>query len=200
MNYKDFNDYELIDKIYSFDEDANEIMIYKYRPLIVNIAEKMIKYCNGGVTLDDLVQEGMVALNEAVNTFDEEKEANFGTYAKICITRRITSIVKSTRTYKNKYINEAVSLDNDDEDTVVDMFLIDNTANPLDMVSDYEWQQRVLDKLTEELTDMERQVFELKKNDFNYREIAEILEKKPKTIDNTLQRIKAKLKNIMSQD
>ena len=45
MNYKNFNDYELLDYIYSCNEDANEILLYKYRPLIVNIAKKMLKFC-----------------------------------------------------------------------------------------------------------------------------------------------------------
>ena len=40
MNYKDFNDFELLDYIYGQNEDANEILLYKYRPLIVSIAKK----------------------------------------------------------------------------------------------------------------------------------------------------------------
>ena len=76
MNYKNFNDYELLDYIYSCNEDANEILLYKYRPLIVSIAKKMLKYCNGGVDLNDLVQEGMLGLNDAINSFRDDKEFN----------------------------------------------------------------------------------------------------------------------------
>lgn len=197
MNYKDFNDYELLDHIHSCNEDANEIMIYKYRPLTVNLAKKLIKYCNGGIDLNDLIQEGLVGLNEAVNSFREDKETNFGTYAKLCIERRMYSLVKSTRTYKNKILNESISLE-DEEETNIDRFLIDNSNNPSDMVEENDYQENILIELNNQLTDLEKQVFELKKNDFNYKEIAEILDKDPKVIDNTIQRIKTKLKKILN--
>lgn len=196
MNYKNFNDYELLEYIYSCNEDANEILIYKYRPLTVNLAKKLIKYCNGGIDLNDLIQEGLVGLNEAINSFREDKETNFGTYAKLCIQRRMYSLVKSTRTYKNKILNESISLEDDDE-TNIDKFLVDNSSNPSDMVEENEYQEKILKELNNQLTDLEKQVFELKKNDFNYKEIAEILDKDSKVIDNTIQRIKLKLKKIM---
>lgn len=198
MNYKEFNDYELLEHIYSCNEDANEIMIYKYRPLTVNLAKKLIKYCNGGIDLNDLIQEGLVGLNEAIKTFREDKETNFGTYAKLCIERRMYSLVKSTRTYKNKILNESISLEDDDENNI-DKFLVDNSNNPSDMIEEYDYQEKILTELNKQLTDLEKQVFELKRNDFNYKEIADILEKEPKVIDNTLQRIKAKLKKIMKE-
>ena len=198
MNYKDFNDYELLDHIYSCDEDANEIMIYKYRPLTINLAKKLIKYCNGGIDLNDLIQEGLVGLNEAINTFREDKETNFGTYARLCIERRMYSVVKSTRTYKNKILNESISLE-DEDDVNIDRFLIDNSNNPSDMLEENAYQEEILNKLNEQLTDMEKQVFELKKNYFNYKEIADILDKEPKVVDNTIQRIKTKLKKIMKE-
>lgn len=196
MNYKKINDYELLDQIHSCSEDANEIILYKYRPLIINVAKKMITYCNGGVDLNDLIQEGMLGLNEAINSFREDKEANFGTYARICIERKMLSLVKSTRTYKNKILNESISIE-DEEDVIIDKFLIDNTSNPGTMIEDHDYQENILKRLDSQLTDFEKQVFELKQNDFNYKEIADILEKDSKAIDNALQRIKLKLKNIM---
>ena len=198
MNYKDFNDFELLDNIYSLNEDANEILLYKYRPLIVNVAKKMIKYCSGGVDLNDLIQEGMLGLNEAINAFREDKDTNFGTYAKLCIERKMISIVKSTRTYKNKILNESVSLE-DELELNHEKFLADNTSDPFSMISENEYEEKVLNKLDNELTDFEKQVFELKKNDFNYKEIADILDKDPKAIDNAIQRIKTKLKKVMSE-
>ena len=193
MNYKNFNDYELLDYIYSCNEDANEILLYKYRPLIVSIAKKMLKYCNGGVDLNDLVQEGMLGLNDAINSFRDDKETNFGTYARLCIERRIYSLAKSTRTYKNKILNESISIE-DEDDLTIDRFLMDNSSNPDSMISENDFQNDIITKLKSQLTDLEKRVLELKKNDFNYKEIADILEKEPKAIDNALQRIKNKLK------
>ena len=139
----------------------------------------------------------MVGLNEAIKSYRDDKETNFGTYAKLCIERRMYSLVKSTRTYKNKILNESISLE-DDEDNNIDKFLIDNSFNPSNMIEEYDSQNLILEKLESQLTDLEKQVFELKKNYFNYKEIAEILDKDPKAIDNTIQRIKIKLKKILN--
>ena len=198
MNYKNFNDYELLDYIYSCNEDANEILLYKYRPLIVNIAKKMLKFCEGGVDLNDLVQEGMLGLNDAINNFRDDKETNFGTYARLCIERKIITLVRSTRAYKNKLLNESLPIENE-EDNTIDKFLADNTHNPDYMVSSDDFEKNIFTRLEKQLTDLEKQVLELRKNDFNYKEIADILNKDPKAIDNALQRIKTKLKNIMNE-
>lgn len=171
MNYKNFNDYELLDYTYSCNEDANDILIYKYRPLIISIATKMIKYSSGGVDLNDLIQEGMLGLNDAINSYNENKEANFGTYAKICIERRINSLIKSTRRYKNKILNESVTLENDDDDFTLDRFLVDNKANPSELVESSEWEKETLNKLDRELTDLERQVFDLKRIIFHIKKL-----------------------------
>ena len=66
-------------------------------------------------------------------------------------------------------------------------------------ISENDFQNDIITKLESQLTDLEKRVLELKKNDFNYKEIADILEKEPKAIDNALQRIKNKLKNIMRE-
>ena len=195
MNYLKFNDYELLDQIYSCNEDANEILIYKYRPLIVNTAQKYIKYCSGGVDLNDLIQEGMLGLNEAINSFREDKEANFGTYARICIKRKIMTLVKSTRSYKNMVLNGSISIE--DDINSMDRFLLDNSFDPSMRVEDEDFQKRVLIKLEEELADFEKQVFDLKKSGFNYKEISDILEKDHKAVYNAAQRIRTKVKKIV---
>jgi len=199
MNYKEFNDYELLDQIHSCSEDANEIILYKYRPLIVNVAQKFLKYCNGGVDLNDLIQEGMLGLNEAINSFREDKEANFGTYARVCIQRRIVSVVKSTNAKKNMILNSSISLE-DDETNSFDKYLSDNSLNPSIMVEDFDNTEHIFNELDNLLTDLEKQVFELKKDGFDYKEIADILEKDTKVVDNAIQRIKTKLKSIINKN
>lgn len=199
MNYKDFNDYELLDYIASCNEEASEILLYKYRPLLISLANKFYPYCLGGVDQNDLIQEGMIALHEAIRNYDENNKANFGTYAKVCIERRMLSLVKKTRTYKNKVLNESITFEIEDEDKSSNKLLMDSSLDPSNLLEEFETQQELVDMLEKQLTDFEKQVFELKKNAFTYKEIAEILEKEPKAIDNTLQRIKQKLKKIMDE-
>ena len=70
MDYKQVNDYEVIYMIKENDEEARNLLIRKYKPIINKISNKYISSVKPfGVEIDDLVQEGMIALNKAINTF-----------------------------------------------------------------------------------------------------------------------------------
>ena len=108
MDYRDFNDYELLSYIAENNEEANNILIKKYEPLINKIATKMIPYCkSNGLDKNDLVQEGMLALNSAITNYNDSKNANFGTFAKLCIERRIANYIRSFRRDKSSSYRKA---------------------------------------------------------------------------------------------
>lgn len=195
MNYKDFNDFELLDYIYGQNEDANEILLYKYRPLIVSIAKKY-QPKDGTFDLNDLVQEGMLALNSAITNYNDSKNANFGTFAKLCIERRIANYIRSFRRDKNKVLSEAISYDLE-EDNLMDKFLADKSLEPLTMVTNLEDDKLLVEQINKDLTKLEQEVFHLKLKGYDYKEIAKRLNKSPKAVDNTIQRIKVKIKNIL---
>lgn len=192
MNYKDFNDFELLDYIYGQNEDANEIILYKYRPLIVSLAKKY-QPKDGTLDLNDLVQEGMLALNDAILNYNDSKNANFGTYAKLCIERRIINYIKQLKRNKNKVLNEAISYDLE-EDNSMDKFLADSSCEPLSLVTNDENNQLLIKEINNILTKLEQEVFSLKLQGYDYKEISKRLNKTPKSIDNTIQRIKLKIK------
>lgn len=198
MNYKEFNDFELLSYINENNEEANEIIFKKYEPLINSLARKLIRYCyNSGLELNDLIQEGMLGLNNAILHFNEQKDTTFYTFSKTCIERKMISTILSTKRLKHKILNESLSLDKDyDEDQTIGLedFIKDNDYNPEMLLIDNEGTKDLVMRIKNNLTDLEKQVFDLKINGFNYREIAEVLDKKPKAIDNALQRIKIKVK------
>lgn len=200
MNYRDYNDYELLSYISEKNEEASEVLFEKYRPLILATANRMLGYCkNTGLELNDLIQEGMLGLNLAMNSFDEEKDTSFYTYAKMCIERKIISQVVASRRLKHKVLNDSLSLENTDEnntDYVYDKSLTDNSYNPEEILFNGENERDLVKEVSDILTDFEAQVFELKINGFDYKEIAEILDKDIKAIDNALQRIKVKIKKL----
>lgn len=198
MNYRDFNDNELIAYIKEDNEELNNIIFEKYRPLIVGASSRMFNYCkNSGLELNDLIQEGMLGLNQALNSFDTARDITFYTYAKTCIERKIVSLVVSSRRLKHKILNESISIEvyNDNDEVVnLEKLLSDSSTNPETIMFDNEQNNELIEKIKSHLTPLEQQVFELKINNFNYNEIAEILDKDSKSIDNALQRIKNKIK------
>lgn len=197
MQYKDYNDYELLNYISENNEEANEILFEKYKPLIISFSNKMYKYChNKGLEINDLIQEGMLGLNLALKNYNQDKEASFYTYAKKCIERKIISLVISTCRLKHKALNDSISFEMKlNEDDTFEKLIEDNSYNPEEMIINLERENEIIEKAHTILTDLERQVFDLKISGFNYKEIATILDKSPKTIDNAIQRLKSKIKN-----
>lgn len=204
MRYKDYNDYELLSFISEADENANEILFEKYRPLIVSIATKMINYCKGtSLEINDLIQEGMLGLNIAINRFNNNKETSFYTYAKKCIESKMISLVIASRRLKHKFLNDSISIEyssNDGEIINLENFLSDTKANPEEMLLSEEQENELIKQVKDLLTDFEEQVFSLRISGFNYKEISEILDKDSKSIDNALQRIRNKIKGNIKYD
>lgn len=200
MKYRDMNDNELLYYVSEGIEEAYDVLFKKYDSLINNAAAKMLKHCKGtGIEFSDLIQEGMVGLSNAVNNFDENKEASFYTYAKMCIERNIISYVICQRRSKHRFLNESVSYENNDENYKYEAVMTDNTFNPEEQVILKEQTKLLYDKVSKRLTETEIEVFELKQSGFNYKEIARILNKSDKSVDNTLTRIKAKLKEELAK-
>lgn len=201
MDYQEYNDYELIQYIAENNEEANNIMFQKYEPLITGTAKKMYKYgMKYGLELNDLIQEGMLALSDAIATFSDQKEAIFYTYAKTCVERKMISLVISSNRLKHRILNESISLESTNDDgeiTNLEYLFKDDRDNPENILLSEEYEKELMKKAETILTSFELQVFELKLNGFDYKEIAEMLDKEPKSIDNALQRIKVKIKECI---
>ena len=202
MNYRELNDNELISYIAEKNEDAEEIIYAKYEPLINSVANKMYSYCkNTGLELSDLLQEGRIGLSQAISTYKEEKDTLFYTYAKTCIERRVISLIISSNRMKHQFLNSAISLDKEvanTENARLDEIIKDPKETPEEILINNEFKEEWIQKVKEKLNDFEIQVFDLKISGFDYKEIANILDTTPKKIDNTLQRIKLKIKTRVS--
>lgn len=195
MNYKDFNDQELLSFISENSEDSHEILFKKYKPLIVSTATKMMHSCpNLGLETKDLIQEGYLGLNQAIDTFDDKKDVLFFTYAKTCIESKMVSLIVSSKRLKHRILNESLSFEaNEEENNSLETALEDSTLNPETYLIEIESMEELVSQIKEKLTPFESQVFELKINHFSYKEIANILDKDPKAVDNAIQRIKNKI-------
>lgn len=200
MNYKDFNDFELIYNIKENSEEANEILYEKYKGLIKKIVDKMTKNAPFlGIEIDDLMQEGLLALNMAIESYDENSRNLFYTYAKTIIRNKLASLVKKSNSEKNCFLNCSLPFEINDNSTqiIYENVLKDNKINPENILINEEEIKVLINKINKKLSNFESQVFYLKASGFSYCEIAKILNKKEKSIDNTIQRIKLKAKEAI---
>ena len=200
MNYDDINDYEVLSMV-ADNEDATELLFKKYKPLIIGLAKKTYGMTqNTGFDLNDLIQEGMIGFSTAINTFDENKDTTFFTYAKTCIERRLISLVKSASRFKHQILNESYSVEDLASDNKsLENLLEDSTSNPESQLIDNENAKELIKNIQKTLTNLESAVFELKISGFTYKEIAEILDKDSKSIDNAISRIKIKVQKYLNK-
>ncbi len=173
-------------------------IVQKYKSYINMICRRF--YIAGG-TAEDLFEEGVIGLLEACKNYNGESlfEERFDSFAKLCIKRQIIDAMKKANTQKNKVLNEALSLvsvtEHGEEVSKLDMFLDRNISNdPLEMLLDKEKINEWLSLCDKQLSDFEKDVLKHYLAGEKQSEIAKSLNKEVKSIDNTLQRIKSKLK------
>ena len=198
--YENLNDYELLDQV-ADNEFATETLLEKYKPLIYGIAKKAYyTRQNTGLEMNDLIQEGMIGFSIAINTFDDQKKTTFFTYARTCIMRRVNSTIVAANRLKHQILNESISVEILDSETNTDnQILSDTKNNPESLLIENENVQEIKKIIDSELTEFEKKVCDLKTSGFDYKEIAEILNKTPKSIDNAFSRIKAKIQKSLEK-
>ncbi len=193
MNYINDNDYELIYLIKEDNEEALNILVEKYQPLIRKIASHYQKsYNHVKVEYEELIQEGNIGLIESIKSFKTDKEVLFFTFAFLCIKRKIYNFLKKTSTNKNIALLTSMSLE---ESIVKDSI---NYEEPLNLIEDEKFIDNIIN-FKNNLDFIDSNIFELRYNSFSYIEISQLLNINKKTVDNRLVKIKNKLKKYLLQ-
>lgn len=155
-------------------------LIAREMPLINRLARRAR---GPGLDFDDAVQEGLIGLFYAVKNYDSDNAASFSTYAAVCIQNSIFSAQKAAGRKKHQPLNQSVPLAEEQ-----------STPGPEEQTIRKEQLHIALEKARTRLSPLEREVLRLYLKDFTYEEIARILGRTPKTVDNALARLRRKLK------
>lgn len=196
MRYKGVNDYELLYLVGENNEEVYNSIYAKYKPLIHRMAKTLCEnYKSALVEYDDLFQEGMYGLNNAIKSFNGKSGSLFYTLAKLCISREMNGYVAKMLRGKNMILSSAVSFD-----TPISKngFLVEYTLYSHDdsvelQFESIEMEKYILD-LKYELKDEYMPVYELKLNGFSNAAIANLLDLRYKDVDNYLRSIKKTLR------
>ena len=199
-NYSSMTDEEVISLVKNGDKYAIDFIIDKYKGL-VNM--KVSKYFIIGAEKEDIIQEGMIGLFKAIQSYNSDKQNSFKTFANMCIERQLITAIKTSNRQKHMPLNGYVSLntaayDEDEDTSVLDVLDSHQTEDPLDTITKKEYYKRVEAAIDENLSDFEKQVLARFIKGESYITIAEKLETPVKSIDNAIQRIRKKaIKNIV---
>ncbi len=204
MNYKDYEDHELVYLINESNEEAKDIIYEKYKYIIDILYNKYQSKCYSlGIDKNDLYQEALLGFADGLTSYKDNKNTKLSTFITICVERRIMTAITKAGRLKNQLINDSLSLEYDygtEKVTLKELLSDNNSNNPLNSLMENEKLEELEQKIKESLSDNEYQVYSLLKNNFNYIEISKLLSKTPKSVDNTIQRIKLKVKNIINKD
>lgn len=178
------------------DEELFNSLVEQYASMIRGICRRF--YLVGG-TDEDLYQEGMIGFLEAIKNFDT-KRADFGgevftKYAMTCVKRKVIDAIKHANAHKNQPLNNSVSIvqtNSDDEEFEIGE--IGTAYDPEEIYLLHESDDEKIDFLINILSPFEQKVLMLYLDGLTSSEIGKKLGKTARSITNTIQRIKLKVK------
>ena len=156
-----------------------------------------------GADHEDIVQEGMIGLYKAIRDYKADKQTSFRAFAELCVKRQIITAIKTATRQKHVPLNSYVSLNKPLYDEESDRTLMDviegRVTNPEDLFISQEEVNHIHEQIDVLLSDLEKQVLEAFMDGKSYQEIAVMLDRHVKSIDNALQRVKRKLMHFRDE-
>lgn len=179
---------------------GNESAIQEIFSSFKSILQLKTNYFFYGGDKEDVLQEAMIGLLKAINAYDENKNASFTTFAILCIKRQIITAIKSSNSGKNKILNMAMySPETEDNSNIAYETKSFNFYNPEEIYLSKERFRLLNQYLKNNLSKMENEIFEYMLSEMTYTEIAKKTGRDPKSVDNSIQRIKKKLNGFLKE-
>ncbi len=173
---------KLIEKAKSGDTMALNSLMDEYKVLVTKIARK---YFIIGADLNDVIQEGMIGLFNAYSKFDTQKNAQFKTFATICINRQIITALK--KAYKH------AKIDLIDDINQQDLYPNESIFSPEENYIENESFKLLKNEINHKLSKLEIEILNEFLLNSSYEEISKKLNISKKSVDNALTRIRNKL-------
>lgn len=162
--------------------DSVVTVLTEYAPLVKSRA---LKYLNNFCELDDLIQEGNIGLLTASLKYNSEL-SSFTTFARRCIDASIIDYLR--RLNKLSQIPKDLLVD------IGDVQVADSSSDPVQRLTVKDEYLKVVERARTVLSKGEFAVFSYILRGFSPAEIALRLESNLKSVNNTVFRIRAKLK------
>lgn len=201
--YENISDENLIEKIRLGDIEAQDYLLEKYRNIVTMKSNRFFLI---GAENDDMIQEGMIGLFKAIQSFDlDKKNISFKTFANLCIERQLITAIKTSNRQKhiplNSYFSLNISAYDENEDTeVIDILDANTVEDPLETITKREYREFLENKIEENLSPFEKKVLDRYIQGESYVDIANKLESPVKAIDNAIQRIRKKATKCLNTE
>ncbi len=185
------SDEELVLQCRGGNTEAEEILLKRYTVVV----KREVRYLFlVGAETEDLMQEAMIGLVKAIREYAPGNGVSFHTYATSCIRNQIRSAIRSANRMKHQPLNEYMSIYPDTDGAEEAIMITDDSADPEKRVLEQEGLRELEDKISKLLSSMERTVALLYLRGMSHSEIAGILGKPERSVNNALTRARNKLR------
>ncbi len=189
-------DLQLIEKYRQGDKEAAEILFQNYKPLVISRARR---YFLQGGEQEDLIQEAMIGLFQALERYDLSSDLPFSALAARLIQARLVDAVRTGARKKHQILSQSLSLQEkaDDFDHSSQIYadqLLLQSENPEDQAIAKEELEAFKSFMQNKLSSFEAKTASMLGRGLSYQEVAALLEKDVKSIDNAVQRVRRKIK------
>jgi RNA polymerase sporulation-specific sigma factor len=181
---------ELIKLAQSGVKEATDFIVERYYPMVVKISSK---YYTEWAEKDDLIQNGLVGVLKAIYYYKEGK-SSFTSFAWKSIESEVKSFLTYLNRRKNKMLTDSLKIDFFLEESEEDKVL--NLGYEQGLFESYIVEE-FMNECGKILDEEEYKIFEMYLQHVSYKEIAHAVGKKVKYIDNSLQKIKKRLKPLI---
>lgn len=196
----EYNDYELSQMFNENDENAKDVLFEKYSYIIDIILNKYKKTMYAlNMDFSEVRQDANLAFTDAVVRYSCERDTSLPTFISLVVERKVQNAVRKAETVKNKVYTSAYSLDYEYDvfQKPLSEIIGDTSLEPLNNMTKKEEYEELVRKIDSILSPNENDVYKLLIRGFNYQDIARILNKEPKQIDNTIQRVRVKIRDLI---
>ncbi len=182
MDFCQNTDEQLVKLIIAGNSDSLHTLIDKYLGIIRKKASILCPFAD----IDDMVQEGIIALYSAVNVYDESL-SSFSTFANLCIERSMITAYR--KLFSKKQVPETARVSFDYLEKPV-------TVTPESLIIEKEECLAFTEKIKSVLSHFEYKVLCEYLNHSSYDVISQNLGVNIKSVNNAMVRLRRKIKAI----
>ena len=163
----------------------------------VNIIHRLINKYNlelgdYKISREDLFQEGLIALYEAISDFDPERNAKFSTFAYKVISRKLFKVYqKEAEVYNEEGYSYSCLDDSDHYYSLKTDYVSDNPV----AVYENNCYKDILEQMMSQVDSIDRVILQMRAMSCTYNEIANALSISNKLVDYRIRRLKKRFKD-----
>ncbi|HEX5594159.1 MAG TPA: sigma-70 family RNA polymerase sigma factor [Solirubrobacterales bacterium] len=156
-----------------------------------------------GLEPEDLYQEALVGLHEAVGCFDARAGLEFESFAFGCAKRRVISAVRTSNRRKSQHLNQALkpsAASDDDAASSLEQWALRRYQPSVSYQAEMRgFLSAVTAAARQRLSDLERRALGLSVSGWAHAEIADLLGKDEKSVQNAIRRARGNLADELGE-